>query len=85
METLLSGYGHLLLFQRTGVQFPAPTLSGSLSSVSPVPEDLTQYSCLPRHTHACVKHTQRHVHVLIITKYKNKIKSNKLWGFVSCT
>lgn len=50
----------LAALPRTPVQFPSPTIGGSQSSVTPVPEGLTPSSELRQHMHTCTMHSQTH-------------------------
>lgn len=50
----------LAALPRTPVQFPPPTIGGSQSSVTPVPEGLTPSSELRQHMHTCTMHSQTH-------------------------
>lgn len=50
----------LAALPRTPVQFPPPTIGGSQSSVTPVPEGLTPSFELRQHMHTCTMHSQTH-------------------------
>lgn len=50
----------LAALPRTPVQFPPPTIGGSQSSVTPVPEGVTPSSELRQHMHTCTMHSQTH-------------------------